>query len=167
MSSSADPSHNTIGILIADDHPVIREGLATILELETDMKVVGQARDGDEACTLYQQLSRDILILDLRMPKKDGIEVVTELMSQRPDFDLHPQNVAEAVRANDRRVIEAATPIPFEESVPSAQGHRYYLSSKFLLRDRTGRPYAVCGIATDVSSSNELCRVISGCGLIW
>jgi DNA-binding NarL/FixJ family response regulator len=48
------------------------------------MKVVGQARDGDEACKLYQQLSRDILILDLRMPKKDGIEVVTELMSLRP-----------------------------------------------------------------------------------
>lgn len=69
----------------------------------------------------------------------------------KTDFDLHPQNVAEAVRANDRRVIEAAAPIQFEESVPSAQGHRYYLSSKFLLRDRTGRPYAVCGIATDVT----------------
>jgi PAS domain S-box-containing protein len=69
----------------------------------------------------------------------------------KTDFDLHPANVAEAVRANDRRVIEAAAPIQFEESVPSAQGPRYYLSSKFLLRDRTARPYAVCGIATDVT----------------
>lgn len=84
MSSSADPSQDTIRILIADDHPVVREGLTAILELEEDLKVVGQARDGEEACRLYRQLSPDILILDLRMPKKDGIEVVTDLMSQRP-----------------------------------------------------------------------------------
>ena len=84
MSSSADPSQDTIRILIADDHPVVREGLTAILELEEDLKVVGQAHDGEEACRLYRQLSPDILILDLRMPKKDGIEVVTDLMSQRP-----------------------------------------------------------------------------------
>jgi PAS domain S-box-containing protein len=69
----------------------------------------------------------------------------------KTDYDLHPQSVAEAVRANDRRVIEAAVPIQFEESVPSVQGNRYYISSKFLLRDRNGKPYAVCGIATDAT----------------
>ena len=84
MSSSVDPSLNIVRILIADDHPVVREGLTAILELEQDLKVVGQAHDGEEACRLYRQLSPDILILDLRMPKKDGIEVVTELMSLRP-----------------------------------------------------------------------------------
>jgi two-component system, NarL family, response regulator len=84
MGSSTDPSQDIVRILIADDHPVVREGLAAILELEQDLKVVGQAHDGEEACRLYRQLSPDILILDLRMPKKDGIEVVTELMSLRP-----------------------------------------------------------------------------------
>jgi two-component system, NarL family, response regulator len=84
MSSSADALENSIRILIADDHPVVREGLTAILDLEEDLEVVGQAHDGDEACRLYRQLSPDILILDLRMPKKDGIEVVTELMSERP-----------------------------------------------------------------------------------
>jgi DNA-binding NarL/FixJ family response regulator len=84
MSSSARPSENGIRILIADDHPIVREGLMAVLALEDDLKVVGQAHDGEEACLLYNQLSPDILILDLQMPKKDGLEVVIELMSQRP-----------------------------------------------------------------------------------
>jgi len=58
--------------------------LVTILGLQDDLEVVGQARDGEEACRLYEQLRPDILILDLRMPKKDGLEVLSELMAQRP-----------------------------------------------------------------------------------
>ena len=84
MSSPARPSEKEIRILIADDHPVVREGIMTILSLQKDLKVVGQARDGEEACLLYDELSPDILILDLRMPKKDGQEVVNELMSRKP-----------------------------------------------------------------------------------
>jgi DNA-binding NarL/FixJ family response regulator len=84
MSSSARTPEKEIRILIADDHPVVREGLIAILTLESDLKVVGQAHDGEEACRLYDQLSPDVLILDLRMPRKDGLEVVTELMSRRP-----------------------------------------------------------------------------------
>ena len=84
MNCPAVPSGEKIRILIADDHPVVREGLAAIFQLEDDLKVVGQAHDGEEACLLYKHLSPDILILDLRMPKRDGLEVVKELMSQTP-----------------------------------------------------------------------------------
>jgi DNA-binding NarL/FixJ family response regulator len=84
MSSSATSSGKEIRILIADDHPVVREGIMAILALQKDLKVVGQARDGEEACRLYDELSPDVLLLDLRMPKKDGQEVVTELMSRKP-----------------------------------------------------------------------------------
>jgi DNA-binding NarL/FixJ family response regulator len=83
MSSSATRKAPGIRILIADDDPVVREGLVTILGLQDDLEVVGQARDGEEAYRLYEQLRPDILILDLRMPKKDGLEVLTELMAQR------------------------------------------------------------------------------------
>ncbi len=64
-------------------HPV-REGLIAVFALEDGLKFVGHAGDGEEACLLCKQLYPDILILDLRMPKKAGIEVVIELMSQKP-----------------------------------------------------------------------------------
>ena len=70
----------------------------------------------------------------------------------KTDFDIHSHEVAESVRANDRRVIEAGEPIQFEETVPSDGTEHLYVSAKFLLRDSTGKPYAVCGIATDITA---------------
>jgi two-component system NarL family response regulator len=83
MKTSTKAAEKVIRILLADDHPVVREGLVSILKAK-DVKVIGAASDGEEACRLYDQLSPDILILDLRMPKKDGLQVVTELMTRRP-----------------------------------------------------------------------------------
>jgi two-component system NarL family response regulator len=74
---------NVIRVLIADDHPVVREGLAAILRSEPDIQVVAEATDGVHACSLYDQHLPDVVILDLRMPRKDGLQVVTDLMSSR------------------------------------------------------------------------------------
>jgi two-component system NarL family response regulator len=74
---------NVIRVLIADDHPVVREGLAAILRSEPDIQIVAEAADGAHACALYDQHLPDVVILDLRMPRKDGLQVVTELMSSR------------------------------------------------------------------------------------
>jgi two-component system, NarL family, response regulator len=74
---------NVIRVLIADDHPVVREGLAAILRSEPDIQVVAEATDGAHACALYDQHLPDVVILDLRMPRKDGLQVVTELMTSR------------------------------------------------------------------------------------
>ena len=67
---------NIIRVLIADDHPIVREGLAAILRSEKDIKIVAEAADGEEACNLYDRHSPDVVLLDLRMPKKDGLQVV-------------------------------------------------------------------------------------------
>ena len=74
---------NVIRVVIADDHPVVREGLAAILRSEPDIQVVAEATDGVHACALYDQHLPDVVLLDLRMPRKDGLKVVTELMSSR------------------------------------------------------------------------------------
>src|SRR5258708_37775205 len=76
-------STNIIRVLIADDHPAVREGLSAILRSEKDIKMVAEATDGEEACKLYDRHSPAAVILDLRMPKKDGLQVVTQLMSSR------------------------------------------------------------------------------------
>jgi YesN/AraC family two-component response regulator len=78
LSSEIRPEQ--IRIVIADDHPVAREGLASILKSFEGIQVIGEAADGKEACELYARLSPDVLIVDLRMPEKVGVLVVTELM---------------------------------------------------------------------------------------
>src|SRR6266404_9051330 len=82
MKNSPDAMTQQIRIILADDHPVVRQGLATILKSQKDIKIVAEAADGEEVCELYDQLSPDVLLLDLRMPKKDGLQVVAELMSR-------------------------------------------------------------------------------------
>src|SRR5262249_12820826 len=63
----------------------------------------------------------------------------------KTDYDIHPKEIADAVRANDREVIAANTPLQFEEQVATADGVRHFISVKFPLYDQNGRPYGVCG----------------------
>jgi DNA-binding NarL/FixJ family response regulator len=81
MKSSANTAAHQIRAIIADDHPVVRTGLVAMLRTQKDIKVVAEATDGAQVCERYDQLCPDVLMLDLRMPKKDGLQVVTELMS--------------------------------------------------------------------------------------
>ena len=71
-----------IRILIADDHPIVREGLVHALNRQNDMCVIAEASNGVEVCQLHDRLSPDVLLLDLRMPGKDGLEVIKELMTR-------------------------------------------------------------------------------------
>jgi DNA-binding NarL/FixJ family response regulator len=68
-----------VRIVIADDHPIFRDGLRRLLEAEPDLKVLGEAADGAEAVKLARQLKPDILLLDLAMPKHPGLEALRDL----------------------------------------------------------------------------------------
>ncbi len=75
---------NSIRILVADDHTVVREGLVAILEQEDDMTVVGEASNGQEAVDKFPALRPDITLMDLRMPQMDGVDAITEIRAAFP-----------------------------------------------------------------------------------
>ncbi len=79
-----------IRILIADDHPVVRSGIAAMLEIDpaANLHVVGQAKDGCEMVKLFAQLQPDIGLVDLRMPDMTGVEAIQQIRLQHPEARL-------------------------------------------------------------------------------
>lgn len=79
----AGPQPDRIGVLIADDHVTVLEGLAAIIGRQADMKVVAEAANGREAVDLWQKYRPDVTLLDLRMPVLDGVGVIDEIRRQQ------------------------------------------------------------------------------------
>jgi DNA-binding NarL/FixJ family response regulator len=73
-----------IRILVADDHFVVRMGLIGVVNTEPDMEVVGEAADGKQAIEMFERLNPNLVLMDLRMPIKDGIAATTEIRSKDP-----------------------------------------------------------------------------------
>jgi DNA-binding NarL/FixJ family response regulator len=77
-----------IRILIADDHPVLRDGLIAVLNTQPDFDVVGEAEDGADAIRKVEELRPDVVLLDLEMPVTDGVEVLRHLHQSCPDIPV-------------------------------------------------------------------------------
>jgi DNA-binding NarL/FixJ family response regulator len=75
----------TIRILVADDHFVVRMGLIALVNTEDDLEVIGEASDGKQAVDLFEKLKPDLVLMDLRMPVKDGIAATAEIFRNHPD----------------------------------------------------------------------------------
>jgi DNA-binding NarL/FixJ family response regulator len=84
---SVTPTAHRIRVLIADDHSVVLEGLSAIIGRQPDMVVVAQAADGEEAVALWQAKRPDVTLLDLRMPRLDGVGAIDAI--RRHDRDAH------------------------------------------------------------------------------
>ena len=78
--------YRKIKVMIADDHSMIREGLKQLLELEGNFEVIAEANDGEECLQIVNSLNPDVLLLDINMPKKNGLEVLRELKSRKSPF---------------------------------------------------------------------------------
>lgn len=88
MSRSPIKSAAKIRVILADDHPVVRDGLAAIINQQPDMEVVADAGDGEAAIAQYDLHKPDVMVLDLRMPRRDGVAVVQEVLEKHPKARL-------------------------------------------------------------------------------
>lgn len=93
-------------VLIADDHPVVRHGLKQILNTDAEMKVVGEAKNGNEAMDLARRLEWDVAVLDYSMPGRSGLELLAEMKREFPQrpvlvLSMHPEEL------HARRVLKA------------------------------------------------------------
>lgn len=77
-----------IRVMIVDDHAIVRDGLQLVLEQAGDMTVVGQAVDGDEALQVAREVRPDVVVMDLIMPNKDGVEACSEIMQALPQTQV-------------------------------------------------------------------------------
>jgi DNA-binding NarL/FixJ family response regulator len=90
-------------VLIADDQTAVREGLTALLQTLPDIEVVGAATDGEEAVTLSQELAPDVMLMDLRMPRLDGIEATRRIRKEHPEIQV----VVLTTYADDESIITA------------------------------------------------------------
>ena len=105
-ASSPPPPTKAARVLIADDHDLVREGLRAVLAGEEDLQVVGEARDGQEALQMCRSLEPDLVLMDVRMPKCDGLEATRAIKEEMPEVSVvmvtmheNPDYLLEAIRA--------------------------------------------------------------------
>ncbi|HEV8383877.1 MAG TPA: response regulator transcription factor [Candidatus Acidoferrales bacterium] len=96
-------STKTVRIVIADDHPIFRHGLKTLLEAESDLRVIAEAGDGAEAVQLAAQSKPDILLLDLTMPRMPGMDALRELSTA----ELPVHTILLTVAIEKAQIVEA------------------------------------------------------------
>jgi two-component system, NarL family, response regulator len=161
-----------VRILVADDHPYVRDGIVSLVTKEKDMQVVAQAEDGAEALALAKKLRPDILLLDLRMPQMDGLNVITQiktlnlpckvvvLTTFESEHDVH-----QALKAGARGYLLKDTPRPMlidairrvhlgETSIPSRISQK--LVEKMNRPELTGREFEILKHIADGNSNKGI-----------
>lgn len=117
-----------IEVLVADDHTLVRQGLAQLLDAEPDIRVVDQAADGEQACERAQLFRPDIVLMDIHMPRLDGIEATRRLVRELPEINViiltmygDDEHLFEAVKAGAKGyVLKNADPKQLLETIRAA-----------------------------------------------
>lgn len=101
-----------IKVLIADDHKMFRQGLRMLFEMEPDIKIVGEARDGLEVQEMARQLEPDVILMDINMPGADGVEATRQVLKEQPNLSIivltmfrEDEHVFQAIRAGAKGYV--------------------------------------------------------------
>jgi two-component system response regulator NreC len=153
--SSAAAKSKEISIILADDHNVVRQGLHAILEAQSDLRVIGEAGSGLEAIRLVERLRPNVLVLDLKIPELNGLEVARQVQRRSPKtrvviLSMHNDEsyVLEALRNGAAGyVLKDSSADELIKAVREAAENRRYLSPPLstspltLTRNRPTAPY--------------------------
>ena len=131
-------SPGRLRVVIADDHTVVRQGIKGVLEGIDGLEVVGEAGDGDEAIRMALELDPDVVVLDVTMPGRTGLEVTRELRENGRDvrvliLSMHddPEYVLQAVRAGaDGYVLKDVAPADLRDAVQAVHEGREYFTAR-------------------------------------
>jgi DNA-binding NarL/FixJ family response regulator len=124
----------TIRILLVDDHPIVRQGLKTLLEGHSGWEVVGEASDGAEAVEKAKNLTPDVMVLDVTMPRMNGLEACRLLRQECPRLEIlfvtqhdSPQMMREALEAGARGyVVKSNAARDLLAAVDAVSQHRVF-----------------------------------------
>jgi DNA-binding NarL/FixJ family response regulator len=130
-----------VRILVVDDHPIVRQGLKTLLEGHSGWEVIGEASDGAEALEKARELNPDVMVLDVTMPRMNGLEACRLLRRQYPDLEIlfvtqhdSPQMMREALEAGARGyVVKSNAARDLLAAVEAVSQHRVFTA----LNERT------------------------------
>jgi two-component system response regulator NreC len=121
-------------ILVVDDHPVVRQGLKNLLDGHPDWEIIDEAEDGLEAVEKADRLKPDVVVLDLSMPRMNGLEACREIRKNAPDSEIlivtqhdSPQMMREAFNANARGyVVKSYVGRDLVAAVDAVSQHKFF-----------------------------------------
>jgi NarL family two-component system response regulator LiaR len=143
---------DTIRLLIADDHSVVRYGLGALMETVPDIEIVGAAADGVEVVELAQALRPDVILLDLLMPRQDGVEAISEIRASNPEAHIliltsfiDDEKIFAAIRAGARGyVLKDSPPQQLMQGIRAVDRGEMFMPPAMArkLEDEVGHPVA-------------------------
>lgn len=123
MDKEQQINNEKIRVLLVDDHAMLRKGMALLLNSEDDIEIIGEASDGDEAIEQVRSLRPDIVVMDISMPKLNGIEATRQIVAESPDSKIIALSIHSAKSFVDDMLNAGASGYLLKESVPEELLH--------------------------------------------
>ena len=165
------PPGGPISVFIADDHAIVREGLAALLAAQPDIRIAGSAGNGREALAAVLQAKPAVLIMDIAMPEMNGIEAARQIHAALPQaqiviLSMHAgaEHVFQALEAGARGyLLKESAAKEIVDAVRTVQLGRRYLSAKVaeVLADRVGRRTAVSPLESLSARERQILKLVA------